>query len=355
MPFKHVALTAIAMAAAGAVNAQSSLTLYGIVDLFGQYANGADSIVRLQSGGLNGSRFGVRGSEDLGGGMRAILTLETGINADDGTVGQGGVFWGRQSFVGLATRYGQATLGRQYSSVYIATSDFSAFANGPYGASTAVIGGFGTYEPVRGTGDAAGSSTGLGGPARVNNSVKYETPSLAGFRIGALYGFGEISEGLTDDRTYDIYARYTAGPLDAMISYVADKSSITTLNAQTLTAAAAFKLGTLRVLGGYLQTDDRSAANADGKGYWVGGEYGFGANLVRAQYVANTPDAANIDTQALGVGYQYDLSKRTALYSSVTHFKNEGRARWHGGVPAGVATATDSDITEVVLGIRHSF
>ena len=360
MAIKHVALTAVALAAAGAANAQSSVTLYGIVDAFVQYADGADSETRIQSGGLNGSRLGVRGSEDLGGGLRAIFTLESGVNLDDGTVGQGGVFWGRQAFVGLASNYGTLTLGRQYASVYTLTSDFSEYANGPYGASTAVIGGFGGYEPVRGASAAAGSSTGLGGPARVNNSIKYETPSLSGFKAGALLGLAENGASTSDNRTFDIYARYTAGPLDVMISYVDDKrddpsAPATLLEAQTLSLAGAYSFGDFRVLGGYLKTEIDSAPDADGDGYWIGGDYRIGAHLIRAQFLANNPDVEEADTQAYSVGYQYDFSKRTAFYSALTFFKNEDRARWHGGIPTGLATSTDSDITEFVVGVRHAF
>jgi len=82
-------------------HAQSSLTLYGVVDVFGQYVVGASHTARLGSGGLQGSRVGLHGVEDLGDGFEAVFTLETGNNVDDGTVAQGGLFWGRQAFVGL--------------------------------------------------------------------------------------------------------------------------------------------------------------------------------------------------------------------------------------------------------------
>jgi hypothetical protein len=141
MNTKRLALTTLALAAAGTASAQSSVTLYGIADAYVQYLDGEDGLTRLQSGGINGSRLGVRGSEDLGGGLKAIFTLETGINIDDGTTGQGGVFWGRQAFVGLGSDFGTLTAGRQYGSVYYLTSDFSAFSNNSAGPSTAVIGG----------------------------------------------------------------------------------------------------------------------------------------------------------------------------------------------------------------------
>ena len=353
MAIKQVALSALALAAAGAVQAQSSVTLYGVADAFVQVANGEDTLTRLQSGGLAGSRLGVRGSEDLGGGLRAVFTLESGINLDDGTVGQSGTMWGRQAFVGLtSSSFGAVSLGRQYSSLYALSGDFSAFSNGVYGPSTALIGGFNGYEPVRGS---AASATGNPGPARVNNSIKYETPSFAGFKAGALWGLGETAGSTSKNRLIDVYARYSAGPLDAMVSFVDDKTAGETPSARTFGLSGAYSFGPARVLAGYIDVNDRSANNADGKGFWIGGDYRFGAHLIRAQYVTNKPDQGNNDSQAFGIGYQYDLSKRTALYTSLTQFKNDGAARWHSSVPTGLTSAGDRDITEFVAGIRHSF
>jgi predicted porin len=352
MAIKQVALSALALAAAGAAQAQSSVTLYGVADVFVQVAHGADTITSLNSGGLAGSRLGVRGTEDLGGGLRAVFTLESGVNLDDGTVGQGGRMWGRQAFVGLtSSSLGSLTFGRQYGSLFPLTSEYSAFANGIYGPSTAVIGGFGGYEPVRGS---ANSATDAHGPARINNSIKYETPSFAGLKGGALWGLGEAGTGKT--RLLDVWARYSAGPLDAMLSVVDDRVA-NGLAARTVALAGSYSFGAARVLGGYLDYNDRSAANNDGKGFWIGGDYRFGPHLVRAQYVVNKPDGRDTDTQAFGVGYQYDLSKRTALYTSLTQFKNDnGARRWNSGSNVGSLLAgSERDITEFVVGVRHSF
>lgn len=357
LPF---ALAAVALAASTAVSAQStngsSVTLYGVVDAYAQVANGASTLTRVQSGGLNGSRFGLRGSEDLGGGLRAIFQIESGINLDDGTFGQN-AFWGRQAWVGLqSAQFGQLSLGRQYGSIYNLTADFSEFTNGPTGASTAVIGGFGGYEPVRGS---ATTATGNGGPSRNNNSIKLETPSFGGFKAGALVGLGEVSGGTNETRIADVYGRYTAGPLDVMVSFVDDRAAATSLSVRTTSAAAAYRLGDWRVMGGAMSVNDRQATNADGEGYWLGGDYRFGGvHTVKAQYVVSKLKEGDGKTQALGVGYQYDFSKRTALYSSLTQFENEGAGytnRWASGVPAGLTSADDRNITEFVAGIRHTF
>jgi predicted porin len=366
----------MATAFAGSAYAQQSggnnVTFYGVADAFVQSARSDASLNRLQSGGLSGSRFGLRGSEDLGDGLRGIFTLEAGINLDDGTFGQGGIAFGRQAFVGLQGGFGQLTLGRQYGSVYFVSNDFSAFGNNPYGASTALIGGFGGgYEPVRGAGATAvppaAGATGNGSPTRVNNSVKYETPSLGGLRAGALYGFGESTQGANNQRLFDVYARYTAGPFDAMVSYINDRTvdvsaTVEGTDMRITSIAGGYTIGPVRVLAGYLDAKDKRAAALDGKGYWVGGEYRLNTNnLVRLQYVDNNPEGSDNNSRALGLGYQYDFSRRTAFYTSVTRFRNEdnagssGLGRWNAGLPAGLTVAGNNDITEFVAGVRHSF
>ncbi|WP_077036289.1 porin [Pelomonas sp. KK5] len=359
MKYKNFALSAIALAASSVAFAQSpdsQVTLYGTLDASVQALHGASTQSRVQSGGLSDSRIGLRGSEDLGGGLKAFFTLESGINLDDGTNGQGS-FWGRQAFVGLATPYGKVSLGRQYSSIYELTSDFSQFSNVGVGASTAVIGGFGGYEPVRGSNNSA---TGNGGPTRVNNSVKLESASYKGFTAGALWGAGEVAGDTFGNRTSDIYGRYNGHGFEGMVSVVNDKSDQLGRNVRTVSGAAAYDWGNYRFNGGLIQVDDRSVADKDGKGYWLGASYRMGPHLFKSQYVESSNDGALADgkTQAFGVGYQYDLSKRTALYSSVTRFKNDGLGyvdRAAGLIPVGLTDASHRNLTEVVAGIRTSF
>ena len=113
------ALAGLALVTSSLAHAQSngSITLYGIVDAYAELVHGATTLTRVQSGGQSNSRFGLKGQEDLGGGLRALFTLESGINLDDGTNGQN-AFWGRQAFVGIGSVYGTLTLGRQYGSIY---------------------------------------------------------------------------------------------------------------------------------------------------------------------------------------------------------------------------------------------
>ncbi|WP_280155844.1 porin [Piscinibacter sp. XHJ-5] len=350
------ALAGFALAVTSVAHAQptSNLTLYGIVDAYVEVARGAATLTRTQSGGQSGSRFGIKGQENLSGGLRALFTLESGINLDDGTNGQN-AFWGRQAFVGISAPYGTLTLGRQYGSVYSVATEFSAFSNVPVGPSTGVIGGFGAYEPVRG--GTTTTATGNGGPARVNNSVKLESASFGGFKAGVLLGLGESSGATTQTRVADVYGRYTSGAIDAMLSIVDDRIN-DGLGVRTVSAGGAYAHDNWRAMAGVISVNDRTDANADGIGWWLGGDYRVRTNLFRAQFLVNKQKHDDGKTQAFGVGYQYDLSKRTNLYTAATRFRNEGThyaARWSSSLPAGLTTAADRNITQLAVGVRHMF
>jgi predicted porin len=362
----------LALALAGTAHAQSSVTVYGVVDAYVQALDGASRTVRVGSSGLQGSRLGFRGAEDLGDGLKAMFVLESGINVDDGTVGQGGVFWGRQAYLGLQGRYGQLTLGRQYSSIWPATTDFSIFSNSSTGPSTAVIGGFGGgYEPVRGAGGSAtppaAGATGNGGPTRINNAVRYQAPEWQGITASLVVGAGEIAGATNDSRLVDLSARYRNGRFDAIVSHVDDKAASTAdasivTHAVTTTVAVGYSLAPWHVVAGVLAFDDRRAANLDGRGYWIGAEYHFGSQLWKAQWVRNQPRyGADNRTDAYGLGWQYDFSKRTAVYASLTRFNNQANAgsgglgRFNAAIPAGLTTSASNSINELALGLRHSF
>ena len=370
-------LGAIALAlAAPAAFAQSSVTIYGIIDLDGQYLSGHTKDVLVTSGGQSGSRIGFKGSEDLGSGYYTDFVLEGGLNVDTGGSAQGGQLFGRQAFGALRTPFGTASAGRQYSSIYFQTGDFSEFSNVSVGATTAVIGGFaGGYEPIRGSANNAATSTATGSqlngsPARVNNSFRYTTPTFEGLKGSFLYGAGEVSGDTTGTRLFDYSLRYTNYGVDAYVSYVSDKADngTATLNSRTnvgiITASAAYTFDAFKIEGGYLSVNDKRPANQDGHGFWLGGDYKFGQNVVRTQWVQNNPNHNNTGlgkTNAFGVGYEFDFSKRTNVYTSLTRFDNDASAdgkfvgRIGGATPAGLTTATDRSVNEFVLGVRHAF
>jgi len=201
---------------AGAAQAETSVTLYGIVDLGVGYqkikggpGDFDGSKFGLVSGNQNGSRWGLRGTEDLGGGTRAVFTLESGFEANNGRSAQGSRLFGRQSTVGLANdAWGQLDFGRQTNigSKYFGSID-------PFGA------GFG--QANIGAGFSALNTV------RYDNMIQYQTPSYSGFQVGAGYSFNTGSGATSPDsfrtnenqRAITAGIRYANGPLNVAASY----------------------------------------------------------------------------------------------------------------------------------------
>jgi predicted porin len=229
-----------------------------------------------------------------------------------------------------------------------------------------VIGGFASgYEPVRGasaTGvpPASGASNN-GGPARVNNSVRFTTATFGGFRASILYGAGEVQGDTWGNRIVDYSARYSNGPFDVMASYIDDKAETATAETRvgTATIGASYAFNAFRLMGGYLNVDDKRPQDLDGHGWWIGGDYTLGAHVLKAQFVQNKAKQGDDNrTNAYGVGYQYNFTKRTALYGSLAFFNNgsgTGLGRFNTSIPAGLTVASDNDITEFMVGVRHAF
>ncbi|MDR5778794.1 porin [Caballeronia sp. LZ065] len=210
---KTLMVAALTGVFASAAHAQSSVTLYGLIDAGITYTNNnvttaggtGHSNFKATSGSVNGSRWGLRGAEDLGGGLKAIFTLENGFNIMNGTNGQGGREFGRQAFVGLSsTQFGSVTLGRQYDSVV----DFV----GPLALTGTQYGGTQFAHPF--------DNDNLDNTFRVNNSIKYTSANYAGFKMGAMYGFSNEAGGFADNRAYSVGASYNYGPLNVAGAYM---------------------------------------------------------------------------------------------------------------------------------------
>lgn len=206
---KKTALAAIVLASSsGAALAQSSVTLYGIVDegfMINTNAHGARQY-GLVSGSESGSRWGLRGSEDLGGGLSAIFNLEGGFNSSTGALGQNGDIFGRQVYVGLAApTWGQLTFGRQYPTGYDYVGSLTASPQWALGGA-----GYGAHPA---------DLDNLDGTYRVNNAVKYKSPSFSGFSFGALYSFGGVAGSFSRNQIYSVGAGYTYGPFVLAAEY----------------------------------------------------------------------------------------------------------------------------------------
>ncbi|ANJ74648.1 porin [Ralstonia insidiosa] len=195
---RHAIAFAVLGTCAGAAAAQSSVTLYGVIDQGINYTNnsGGNSLVEMASGHVQGSRFGLRGSEDLGGGTKAIFQLENGFSADTGRLGQGGRMFGRQAYVGLSNnQLGTVTLGRQYDSVvdYFAGTT----ANGNWA-------GWQFAHPL--------DNDNTDNSFRLDNTIKYASPVFGGFQFGGAYAFSEDAS-FSNNRVYSFGGKYANGGL----------------------------------------------------------------------------------------------------------------------------------------------
>ncbi|OJA95002.1 porin [Burkholderia ubonensis] len=191
---------------ATAAHAQSSVTLYGLIDAGITYTNnqGGHSAWQQSTGSVNGSRWGLRGAEDLGGGLKAIFTLENGFGINNGTLKQNGREFGRQAFVGLShSVYGSVTLGRQYDSVV----DYL----GPLSLTGTQYGGTQFAHPF--------DNDNLNNSFRINNAVKYQSADYNGLKFGALYGFSN-SSNFANNRAYSVGASYSFMGFNVAAAYM---------------------------------------------------------------------------------------------------------------------------------------
>ena len=209
---KYLAIpAAVACLLASAAHAQSSVTLYGTIDAGLDYisnqksAAGAGPAYGVQSGNVSTSRWGLRGNEDLGGGLAAVFTLENGFNVANGKLGNGGDEFGRQAWVGLASRqWGTVTLGRQY--------DFLVDFVAPLSATGSGFGGNLVDHPY--------DNDNLANDTRMNNAVKFRSANYGGFTFGGAYGFSNQGGGFSNDNAYSVGAQYVNGPVDLAVAYL---------------------------------------------------------------------------------------------------------------------------------------
>jgi predicted porin len=232
---KSLIALAVTSAVAAPAFAQSSVTLYGIIDAGLTYVNnntnsagkGVGSLWAMQSGITQGSRWGLKGVEDLGGGTKAIFQLENGFDVFSGKLAQGSRIFGRQAYVGLTNdAYGTLTLGRQYDPVvdYAQATTF----NGIWGALFS--------HPS----DIDNTDNGF----RINNAVKYVSPTFAGLQGEVMYAFGGVAGSFSTNSTVGAGLSYTAGPLYLGAGYFFAKNPAAQFNDGNFVNLAANPPGT---------------------------------------------------------------------------------------------------------------
>jgi len=232
----------IGSAVAAPAFAQSSVTLYGIVDAGLVYNSNkaGQSLYGFQSGAAYGDRWGLKGSEDLGSGTTAFFDLENGFNIGTGAFGASNTEFNRQAFVGIGnTQYGSLSFGRQYEAITDLLESYSPDFSG----------GGGVY---------AGDLSNFDNSIRINNSVKYKTITWNGFTAEALYGFGGVAGSMSSGSTYSLGLNYVAGPIALGAAYLHMNN---TTNSLTWNGSATDNTGS-SVLSGYSSAKSYSTANA---------------------------------------------------------------------------------------------
>lgn len=255
-------------AVSGNAHAQGNITLYGIIDEGINYtsnmqtsAGHGHSAYGLSSGILSGSRWGLRGIEDLGGGMKALFTLENGFDVNNGKLGQGSLEFGRQAFVGVSSPYGAITLGRQYDPVvdYVHPLMPSAMFSGSIGAHPADL-------------------DNLNNTNRVNNSVKFRSANYAGWSAEGMYSFGGVPGSITSNQIYAIGAGYARGPLQIGVGYLNTRNPNASFFGTAAGATAATNnFGSSPVISGYASARSQEIIAA-------GATYAIGTATIGAIY-----------------------------------------------------------------------
>jgi len=360
---KKIIALAAAIAACGAAQAQTNVTLYGLLDAAVDYNTNVDTAGHSRTwmpslgGGMFPSRLGFRGSEELGNGLKAIFTLETGIYTDTGATGQGNRLFGRQAWVGLAGRWGQLTLGRNYNMLYNSMPEVEIIGPAQYGLgsldagipngrsdnSIAYKGTFGavtagaTYSVGRDTSNA-------GGPGGTNCAGENAADARACREWSAMLRYDTPAWGITS-----AYDRKNGG------TGAAAGLTASTLTDSRIHLAGYTKFDGWRLAAGAVVRNNEGSTTAPRSNlYYVDGAYKL-TPVVTIDGLAGRldyKDSGN-DSTLYMLRAVYDLSKRTSTYVAIGHVSNGGTAAV--ALSAGGAVGAGMAQNGVITGIKHSF
>lgn len=320
------------LAASGASFAQSSVTLYGIADVwFGRTtATNLPSQIKLDSGGVSQSRFGFKGSEDLGGGLKANFLLEQGFNIDNGSTTVGQAF-SRQSYVGFSGGFGEVKLGK----IATAFDDISGATNAVF--DSALSPQVGVWK----------STDFQWNPA---NGMYYVSPTMGGISAAVSYALGENKTTAVDAGSVAaVNVKYEGGPVFAGLAIQREKA---TDDAQATTFTrlnGSYDLGVVKLLAGYGRVAGSPVAGTSDfrtNEYQLGLDYPVSGALTLSAGVARSSDNAakgDATRKGYGLGAAYALSKRTAVYGGYQSSTTK---------TPGVA---DADATLLAVGVKHTF
>lgn len=356
---KKIFLSTALLVASGLAAAQSSVTLFGIVDATLQHGSGSVAKrTQLGSGGNSSSRIGFRGVEDLGGGMSASFWLEAAVLADSGAGGPTstnnqpsgtpaslggaqGLTFARRSTVSLAGGWGELRLGRDFSTHYYRY----------------------VYDPYGNNGVGA-SQTFVGAPTtqinRVSNQIAYHLPK----NLGGIYGLVEYhlgenasNAGATKDdgNGGGVRLGWSKGPFDISMTHARTSyaSTATIGDITSSTIGARYDFNAFSVMGQYVRDKVDTIAGLTGRGGNVAGIWRVGAGEVKAMWSQyGTTAAGQPEAKKLSLGYVHNLSKRTAVYGHYARVRNSGGATT---ALNGSITGANQSSSGFDLGVRHSF
>ncbi|MDP2371626.1 MAG: porin [Rhodoferax sp.] len=334
-----VALAALAVV--GVASAQSSVTIFGIVDAaYAHTSGGGISRDGITNSGLNSSRLGFRGTEDLGGGMKAGFHLEGQLANDNGT--PGGLNFLRRSFVSLTGGFGEVRIGREYSPSFWNTTIYDPFGTNGIGQSNGLA--------MLAQGGLAGNA----GPVRNDNSVSY-LMAASGVTVHAMYAFGEKASNV-DDNSGDylgVRVAYAAGPLDVGVSFANQKGLTGPVDVSITNLGVSYDLGMAKPMFQWGREKNNSVKISN---WLLGVTVPVGQGEIRAAYSRYDASVANKDWNKLAVGYGYNLSKRTQLYGTLARVSNQSAQAMtvsNNGLAGSVSLGGKSSGYE--FGVRHSF
>ncbi len=369
---------AVASATCMSAAAASEVQVYGIVDTYVQYYNvGGKQYGTIGSGGMNGSRIGFKGTEDLGSGNSVFFRLENGFFTDTGgntTAAQpDGWAFQREAVLGVKGNWGTLSFGRQYTLNFGQMAMFDAF-----GLSLgSTLNNFMAPAPVTSANYTPGfnGANGNDNLTRADNSILYETPSFGGFKVAAMVGLGNSKtdeDSTTLGNIYAVQATYRSGALATGITwtlqnlnggtYVPALKNRTKNNIISAGGSYDFNVTKLYLNVAYKTSGDEKNSDPD---LWIfGGSLKtpmFGGHLLNGFHylVNNTRDNAN--AWNISARFDYPLSKRTSVYAGAAYLNNERNANYtiNGGggassAPGGTA-ALGKDPWTFFSGICHKF
>ena len=264
----------LVLAAGSAAAAGSGVMLYGVADTFVQYLdNGGQHSYSERSGGSTGSLFGLKGDEDLGGGLKAQFDVETGFNLNTGAQSAAGTIFNREAFVGLRNdHYGTVTAGRQYTPYFLLV--------GPYASSSWLTGATGAHP---------GDIDGLDTTIRVNNAVTYTSPTFSGLTASAMYAFGGIAGATGKGNTFSAALRYANGPVGIAAGYLRINSSGSSAGFLNPATAASGSFAVSVLIQGYLTA--KAVEQVAAAGNYTLGNLTMGLNYSNVKYLPGNGSA----------------------------------------------------------------